>query len=57
VNIGGDVAKLLADFGVDVAGSADLSDTAHGCQLRCVDGITTNIENKRWSLAGGLYYL
>jgi hypothetical protein len=52
VNIGGDVAKLLADYGVDVAATADLSDAAHGRQLRCVDGITANIENKRWSLAG-----
>lgn len=52
VNIGGDAAKLLADFAVDVAGTAELSDAAHGRQLRCVDGITANIENKRWSLAG-----
>jgi hypothetical protein len=37
-----------------MAGAADLSDAAHGRQLRCVDGITANIENKRWSLAGGL---
>ncbi|WIA22870.1 hypothetical protein OEZ86_009815 [Tetradesmus obliquus] len=52
VNICGDVSKLLADYGVAVAGAADLSDAAHGRQLRCVDGITTNVENKRWSLAG-----
>jgi hypothetical protein len=37
-----------------MAGTADLSDAAHGRQLRCVDGITANVENKRWSLAGAL---
>lgn len=52
VNIGGDVSKLLADFKVEVFGTEDLSDAAHGRQLRCVEGITANTECKRWSLAG-----
>jgi hypothetical protein len=92
VNIGGDVIKLAADFGIQVcpgracaanrpaprlllvlccwrphasrrvtpslpaclqtSGTLELSDVAHGRQLRAVAGVTANIQPKRWSLAG-----
>lgn len=35
-----------------VFGALDLSDTAHGHQLRAVEGVTANVQPKTWSLAG-----
>jgi hypothetical protein len=35
-----------------VCGTLDLSDVAHGRQLRSVEGVTANVQPKKWSLAG-----
>lgn len=37
---------------MQVFGALDLSDAAHGHQLRAVEGVTANVQPKKWSLAG-----
>lgn len=39
---------------LQVFGALDLSDAAHGHQLRAVEGVTANVQPKKWSLAGEL---
>lgn len=43
---------LLLFLILQVFGAVDLSDTAHGHQLRAVKGVTANVQPKKWSLAG-----
>lgn len=45
---------LLHLYTHQVFGASDLSDTAHGHQLRAVAGVTANVQPKKWSLAGGV---
>lgn len=52
VNIGGDAVKMMADYGVACASCVDISDEANGRILGHLPGVATNVETKRWSLAG-----